>query len=234
MRCLPATSAPIERPTDALDRVDVAEVTARLARALEIRDEPERSVPIRPVHAREIKEYLDLLDVTVDVDVINVSDLSNVGKRTAIAQPGLRYAQVDALVESLLLDATFADLSIQERTYVLGRVRSEVMGRMLEDIVLLETMAAKPDSQVFKLQFAVDEFDMVVFDPQSASCEIFEIKHSDKRHPAQYRHLIDREKCAATEFRYGPIRRKVVLYRGEDGDDGEVSYVNVERYLNEL
>lgn len=221
-------------PTDVLDRVDVAEVTARLAKALEIREEDGRSVPIQPMHAREIKEYLDLLDVTVDIDVVDITDLAHVRKRTAIAQPGLRYAQVDALVESLLLDATFADLSIQDRSYVLNRVRSEVAGRILEDIVLLETKTARPDTRVFKLQFAVGEFDMVVFDPQSGSCEAFEIKHSAERHPAQYRHLVDQDKCAATEFRYGPIARKVVLYRGEDAREGDVSYMNVERYLSEL
>lgn len=222
------------KPTDVLDRVDVAEVTARLAKALEIRDEEERSVSIQPIHAREIKEYLDLLDVTVDIDAVDITDLARTRKKTVVAQPGLRYSQVDALVESLLLDSTFADLSIQERSYVLGRIRSEVMGRMMEDIVLLETKIARPDMQVFKLQFAVGEFDMVVFDPQSESCEVFEIKHSAERHPAQYRHLIDQDKCAATEFRYGPITRKVVLYRGEDADEGDVSYVNVGRYLNGL
>lgn len=38
------------------------------------------------------------------------------------------------------------------------------MGRMTEDIVLLETKLSRRDMQVFKLHFAVDEFDIVVFD----------------------------------------------------------------------
>ena len=33
----------------------------------------------------------------------------------------------------------------------------------MEDIVLLETKIAHPEKKVFKLQFAVGEFDMVVF-----------------------------------------------------------------------
>ncbi len=48
----------------------------------------------------------------------------------------------------------------------------------MEDIVLLETKITKRDKEVFKLQFAVGEFDMVVFDPSNLSCEIYEIKHS--------------------------------------------------------
>ena len=72
---------------------------------------------------------------------------------------------------------------------------------------------------------------MVVFDPASASCEIYEIKHSAEIVPEQARHLINPEKCAMTEHRYGPITRKTVLYRGATQDADGVRYVNVEEYL---
>ena len=71
------------------------------------------------------------------------------------------------------------------------RILTEIKGRMLEDIVLLETELANPKKQVFVLQFPVGEFDMVVFDPEAGSCRIFEIKHSEEAAPQQYRHLID-------------------------------------------
>ena len=44
---------------------------------------------------------------------------------------------------------------------------SEIRGRMMEDIILLETQLAQPSKEVFKLQFTVGEFDMVVFDPET-------------------------------------------------------------------
>lgn len=43
---------------------------------------------------------------------------------------------------------------------------------------------------------------MIVFDPVAASCQIFEVKHSEEAVRGQYRHLIDGEKCAQTEHRY--------------------------------
>lgn len=49
---------------------------------------------------------------------------------------------------------------------------------MMEDIVLLETKLSRKMCGVFRLQFAIGEFDMVVFDPDKGSCEIYEIKHS--------------------------------------------------------
>lgn len=106
----------------------------------------------------------------------------------------------------------------------------------IHTIVLLETMkAADRGHRVFKLQFAAGEFDMVIYHEKENCCEIFEIKHSDKQVPAQYRHLADQEKCDKTERRFGPIRGRYVLYRGEDAAlENGVQYRNVERYLNDL
>jgi hypothetical protein len=52
--------------------------------------------------------------------------------------------------------------------------------------------------------------------------------------PFQYRHLIDSEKCAQTEHRYGPITGKFVLYRGEDQILNGIQYQNIEEYLRNL
>lgn len=223
-----------ENPTDILDHVDLVAVTESLRQLLDIRNRAEQTVVLDDVHAAEIKEYLDLLDLTQDIDVRYLPDVSRKSNRTVIAQPGLRYAQADALIRSLLLDETFSALSLPERTAVQERILSEIRGRMLEDIVLLETKQANPKKQVFVLQFPVGEFDMVVFDPVAGSCHIFEIKHSAEIAPQQYRHLIDEEKCAQSEHRYGPITGKTVLYRGENRVIEGIQYQNVEEYLRNI
>ena len=221
-------------PTDILDRVDLAAVTDSLRKLLEIRNKAEQTVALDEVHVAEIKEYLDLLDLTREIDVLHLPDVGTKSDRTVIAQPGLRYAQADALIRSLLLDETFSALSLAERSAVQERILTEIKGRMLEDIVLLETKLANPKKQVFVLQFPVGEFDMVVFDPNAGSCRIFEIKHSEEAVSQQYRHLIDEEKCAQTEHRYGPITGKFVLYRGESQVVDGIQYQNVEEYLKTL
>ena len=223
-----------ENPTDILDQVDMASVTARLRTLLEIRNRTEQTVQLEDVHVAEIREYLHLLDLTQEIDVVSLANLNKKATRTVIAQPGLRYAQADALVKSLLLDEKFSDLSLKERNFVTDRILNEIKGRMMEDIILLDTKLANPQKEVFVLQFPIGEFDMVVFDPNAATCQIFEIKHSDKIAPQQYRHLIDEKKCADTEHRYGMITGKYVLYRGESQQVGEVQYRNVEEYLKSL
>ena len=84
---------------------------------------------------------------------------------------------------------------------------------MLEDIVLLETMkSADREHRVFKLQFAVGEFDMVIYDEKENCCEIFEIKHSDKQVPAQYR--------------IWPIRKNAIKLSGDLARSGDAMSVS--------
>lgn len=65
---------------------------------LAIKNLPEQTVAISDAHRAEIKEYLDLLDLTVDIDVVYLPDLSRNDTHTAVSQPGLRYAQEEALI----------------------------------------------------------------------------------------------------------------------------------------
>lgn len=223
-----------ENPTDILDRIDLMAVTNSLRKLLEIRNKAEQTIELDDIHVAEIKEYLDLLDLTREIDVLHLPDVSTKSSRTVIAQPGLRYAQADELIRSLLLDETFSALSLAERTVVQERILTEIKGRMLEDIVLLETKLTNLKKQVFVLQFPIGEFDMVVFDPEAGSCQIFEIKHSEEAVSQQYRHLVNEEKCAQTEHRYGSITGKFVLYRGKNQVLDGIPYQNVEGYLRNL
>ena len=144
-------------------------------------------------------------------------------------------SQAKELVQSLLEDEEFQELSIDERNAVIERILSDIKGRMMEDIVLLETKIANPKKQVFQLQFAVGEFDMVVADNTNATCEIYEVKHSKAQAKEQYRHLIDEEKLKNTEFRYGKISKRTVIYRGENTTlENGIEYRNVEEYLKSL
>ena len=223
-----------ENPTDILDRIDEKTFVDGLRRALEILNRNEQSVTLTEAHRIEIKEYLDLLDLTVDIPTEFIPAKDEKSYRTVVSQPGLRYSQAEALVQQLLLDKEFQTISAVERAVILERILNEIRGRMMEEILLLETKMAYPDKQVFKLQFAIGEFDMVIADPASITTEIYEIKHSAEMVPEQYKNLVDEEKCRATEFRFGTITKKAVIYRGEDAIDGDIQYLNVENYLRSL
>ena len=224
-----------QNQNDILDRIDKEEFTKRLKNLLEIRNKEEQIVTISEEHRREIKEYLDALDLTVDIDIQTLPVGREKNYKTVFTQPGMRYSQAKELVQSLLEDGEFQELSIDERNAVIERILSDIKGRMMEDIVLLETKIANPKKQVFQLQFAVGEFDMVVADNANAICEIYEVKHSKEQAKEQFRHLIDEEKLKSTEFRYGKITKRTVIYRGVNTTlENGIEYRNVEDYLKSL
>lgn len=105
---------------------------------------------------------------------------------------------------------------------------------MVKDIVLLETKLANPKKHVFQLQFAIGEYDMVIYDKDNLTCDIFEIKYSDKIVANQYKHLIDEQKSKETTFRLGTINNRYVIYRGASTTINNIQYLNVEEYLKSL
>ena len=228
-------SAP-ERHSDVLDKIDKETVTKRLMDLLEIRNQEEQSIGITTAHVDEIKEYLKALDLIVDVSnetiIPNAEPLENI----IFTQPGMRYCQAQALVHALTKDEVFGSLSEYEKTMVSERILEEVRGRMMEEIVLLETFKSAPKKKrVFKLIFSVGEYDMAIYDANENTCECYEIKHSNQIVPAQTKYLIDEEKLNQTSKRFGSISNRCVLYRGEDTIlENGIKYRNVENYLKNL
>lgn len=220
-----------ENPTDVLDTIDTEAVTDRLKKLLEIRDSEERKIPLTEEHVREIQEYLEKLDLIRYVDVVASGSSGKSRKRTIFTQPGLRYAQAEALITSLMQDEAFQSLGIKERTRITDRILSEIRGRMMEDMILLETSMSHPEWKVFVLQFAVGEFYMVTFDPVKITCRLYEIKHSAEAVPGQYRHLVDEEKLRETSFQFGDIEGRYVIYNGNEMEENDIEYINAEKYL---
>lgn len=223
-----------EAPMNIKAHMDLDAVTRGMMQMLDILNKEEQIIQIEDYHMAQIEEYLTLLDLIMKIDLESLPEVNRKESVTVITQPGMRYAQANAIVSNLLLDAKFSELSLVERQRILDRLLSEIRGRMMEDIVLLETKIAYPEKKVFKLQFAVGEFDMVVFDSKELNCKIYEVKYSKEQVPEQSRHLKDEEKCAMTSHRYGEITGKYVIYRGESGSLEGIQYLNVEEYLKSL
>ena len=226
-----------EKRTDILDDIDIEAVTQRLMDILEIRNSEEQKIGITKTHIEEIKEYLKALDLiyytSVETTIPGAAPYDNI----VFTQPGMRYCQAQALVHSLMKDSLFSTQSEQMKELVTNRILDEVKGRMLEDIVLMETAKKLNPKRyrVFKLKFAAGEFDMVIYDREKNVCGIYEIKHSDKSDANQYRHLADADKCEQTERRFGQIVSKAVLYRGESFEaENGIAYRNVEEYLKDI
>ncbi len=226
----------VEKRTDILEQIDRETITRRLMEILDIRNKEHQTVELKQSHVVLIREYLDALDLITKCPI----EAGEIGmekeERILFNQPGMRYCQAQALVYSVMKDDRFALLPKEEKDFITERILEEVRGRMLEDIILLETSKALGKNyNVFKLQFKRGEFDMVIYDKKENACGIYEIKHSSEYVREQARHLMDEEKIALTTPRYGRLVKRYVLYLGDnmDTEDG-ISYRNAEEFLKKL
>ena len=225
--------APAERSTVLYD-VDEKTLLERLKAIIEVREKRETTIEVTQEHMDKVKKYLLMLDL-----IVNCTERYETGgeaEYVVFAQPGMRYAIAKALVHSLKQDEFFKSQSEANREYIAAKILSDVKGRMLEDIVLLETTKAAPrTSTVFRFKFDKGgEYDMVVYDSTTNSCKLYEVKHSTEITKRQAIHLRDADKCAIIEKRISPISGKYVLYRGEDAVVDGIQYLNVEKYLCNL
>lgn len=225
-----------KRQSDVLDRVNTDDITARLMELLDIRNQENLSIGITKAHIAQIKEYLIALDLIVEnpveTSILGTEPLEGI----LFAQPGMRYCQAQALVYSLKKDPIFAELSEPEKNMVCDCILEEVRGRMMEEIVLLETVKTLGrNRRTFKLTFAGAEFDMVIYDENTNTCECYEIKHSDQIVEHQTKYLTDETCLKEATRRFGPITKRCVIYRGPSATlENGIIYKRVEDYLKEL
>ena len=226
----------VEERTDILDRINRNDITSHLMQILEIRNKNASNTALTEAHVSEIKAYLKVLDLIEASQVLSIFG-GVPTEYTIFTQPGMRFCQAQALVYSLMQNTEFLSAASEyEKTLVTNKILDSVRGRMMEDIILLETAKSLGKRyRVFKLTFLAGEFDMVIYDTENNSCEIYEIKHSKERVSQQYRHINDPEKLAETERKYGKITKRAVIYRGDSyTEENGVEYINVESYLNLL
>lgn len=219
----------------ALDEVDETMVLERLKNIIKVKEKEEAKVKISQDAVDQIKQYLYDLDLLKDVEIRY--DDGKIENKAIITQPGMRYSIAKALCYSLMKDSYFSNISETAKKEIIETILSDVKGRMLEDIVLLESSYyKKKDELVFKYirKKGPGEVDMVIYNREKDSFNMFEIKHSKNMEPSiQCKHLknkeIEKELCQ----KYGTLKGKYVLYRGgASGYTDGICYANVKDYLS--
>lgn len=228
-----------EKRTDILDDVDTTAIIDTLKKILDIKEKEEQEIGVSSVHVNEIKQYLKHLDLTetLEIDFIQGSREEYI----IFTQPGMRFCQAQALVYSLMKDDQIKNLDAKTIQLITDKIIEGVLGHMLEDIVIFETKrglvknSRNSKKEVYKIRFENHEYDMLIYDANTNTCEAYEIKHTKEPFPNQYRHLVNEDFVNATEKRFGQITKRCVLYRGKTyTEENSIEYKNVEEYLCEL
>ena len=224
------------RRTDILERIDRDLIAQKLMEMLDIRNQEDLRIGITDAHVQEIREYLKALELLVDCPSETVYPEAQPMDYVLFTQPGMRYSQAQALVYVLMKDPVFGLFDEREQKLACDRILEDVRGRMMEDIVLLDTVKALgKQKKAFKLVLSRWEIDMLIYDREQHSCEAYEVKHSKEQTGHQYRALIDPQSAEAIEQKYGIITRRCVIYRGKSEKlSNGIEYLNVEEYLKDV
>lgn len=187
-------------------------------------------------HLAQIKEALVALDLVVECPAETTRPGTEPIEKFIFTQPGMRYCQVERLVQNLTNGERFASLSQVEKKELSEQILMEVRGRMLEEMVLMETEKALSGRyQVFKMQLATGAFDMVVYDTEENNCTLCEVRGTKAVAKNRFRRVPDAEKYRQIERRFGTIKERIMLCRDPQlmGADGN-NYCRIEDYLRSL
>lgn len=199
------------------------------------RTREEQAAGLTRAHVSEVKEALIDMDIVVECPAETPQAGSEPIERVIFTQPGIRYSQIQMLLQMLLGGERFLGMSEIDKKMLMNKVLEDVRSRMLEDIILLETEKAMLGRyQVYKLQINAGIFGMVVYDTKENSCMICELRNGSKM-TEQYRRLADADKYNQIEKRFGPITRRYILCDDpENQESGDVLFCRAEEYLRQL
>lgn len=195
-------------------RAGLDAVVDALRRRMESLDAECSSIGMAEGKSKIVFEYLRILDAAVCYRKDVGDGLTNSG--VMATQPGIRYAQVEALIGSLHGDAVLRDSVGPRLDPVLRDVEGVAAERILEDVVLLDTMASLGSGfEVFRLMVR-GKAGIVVLDRERAECLILGIDGSAVRGSHLGCRPISEELESYVEERYGRIVGRYVLCRGVD------------------
>ena len=216
-----------------LYEIDYQQLLSKLKTLLEIKEKEQLNTIITKNHLYQIKQYLYRLDLIKDYSVL----YSNGEKENKIlfTQVGMRYSIVKALVYSLIQDKYFANININDKTYIINKILEDVKGKLLEEIIILDiNNRNNKNIKAFKYKFDIGELDLIIQNTNTNTCEIYEIKHSNKiSFDKQTKNLLNENKCKIIENQIGKIVKKGVLYRGKTQKVNNIEYINIEEYLKQ-
>lgn len=161
---------------------------------------------------------------------------------TFIVQPGLRFCQTQALVKEIVKQSSSMIPDVPMRKQICEQMLYAVSGKILEDIVVFESMqalAGHPEYEVFQFRWDKNgsEFDLVIHDTEEEVMTLVEVKNHDIFYENDAKHLCNMETInfLREKFPNVYIADRKVLYRGEDQfHENGVSWENVNSFLRNL
>lgn len=200
---------------------------------LQINDDYQFKITTDLIH--EIRENLITLDV---LDYVK-NDSTKDRLLYYFTQPGMRYCHIQLAIDTLINNERVQrEYSKADIDAVVSKIREDIEGRLLEDIVFLDLkkrFMGNKDISVRK--FSRDaEYDVVVTNNSTHKSIAFEVKRSDQMVERQKKHLVNKEfQDTFKRLTGAKVIGKAVLYSGEtQKDNSGFQYINTSDFLKDV
>ena len=245
----------LQHQKNAFDALDEKQLIQWMAMCLRIRDEREItkeltidgnaviSDPIVQYLKRELVRLQVLLPFSIlriQYDGTIVEDTKNI-----LIQHGLKYVQAKIMAECLLRVPSIAALTQIESNSLLLRMEQDILGHVVEEIVLVETLKAVQtldvDSIIVStLGLPVGEIDLSLYNRDTRELALFEIKHASTFVKKQAKHLANDNVIELINIAFDnpKIVRKTVLINNSSQqpflDENGISCMDISMYLFDI
>lgn len=159
-------------------------------------------------------------------------------------QAGMRYCQVNEILDAFMTSDVFQGFSVYTKESISEKLRTDVCGKILEDIVfyqLSKENEQRGGEKITKRRIikhrssnnADAEIDVIVLDFEEEAMLAIEVKHSDGMVQGQTKHLSNEALCDEIADLTGLLfANKAVIYNGENSEtqDG-ILYLNASNFL---
>lgn len=189
---------------------------------------------------KQIRDYLETLGLFVKCPVISFDTAQKKHMHPSHikwinVQPGLRWTHVKTLVNAIgqdMLDN--CAITVKEWNDLHKSIECNVLGWMMEDQVILETMLAYEHSHFVRVFRARDgDIDLVLAKKDGSGYSIAEIKHANV-FKTDYKVNLENKAFQKALECFGKLEKKTVIYNGDAEKSKDVEYINVCQYLNNL
>lgn len=192
--------------------------------------------PLEPEEHRQAVQYLEELDLYETYPFVHIKDDNRTEYKEVFTLPWISFAQSRMLLNAMMEDLYFAGLSERDKGLIRRRMMTEIMGRMMAEIVMVETRRARrEDVGVCRLDIGGEAWNMLIYDTRSDECWMYMVLYEEEPDAMLEEQLLDGQRRRVVERQYGRIIDRCILYLGkEQWRDNGIHYKNAARYLCDL
>jgi hypothetical protein len=237
------TTRSLKKEHDYEEELNKDSIISKTKEIFEIKNKSEMLTDMTEEHLKEVKNYLQGLDLLVRIPVYtSYKDMAKTYDLEIISQPGMVYAHATELLKELQNNEVWRkEIPFEDKNRFMERAEHHVKGIILENEILVNTYKLFNSDNVYVSKLSVREIfggavmpyeaGMIVLDTEKRVASVFEVSYSEKPEKEQTKNLLDSNFISYIEKNFGRVSNRFVIYNGKSVHTDDADYINAEEYF---